>query len=84
VQPRHGAFPEVLGRTDGGVLFEPNDARDLADRLLALASDRAGTRALGRRGAEGVHQHHSIARMADRALEVYRSIVNDGGARATA
>ena len=84
VQPRHGAFPEVLGRTDGGVLFEPNDARDLADRLLALASDRAGTRALGRRGAEGVHQHQSIARMADRALEVYRSIVNGGGARATA
>jgi glycosyltransferase involved in cell wall biosynthesis len=74
VQPRHGAFPEVLGRTGGGVLFEPNDTGDLADQLLALANDREKTRALGHRGAEGVHHHHSIARMADRALEVYRSV----------
>ena len=71
VQPRHGAFPEVLARTGGGVLFEPNDAHDLAERLFALVSDREAARALGRRGAEGVRLHHSIARMADRALEVY-------------
>ena len=75
VQPRHGAFPEVLARTGGGVLFEPNDAGDLADRLLALATDRERARALGRRGAEGVARHHSIARMADRALEVYGSVI---------
>jgi len=76
VQPRHGAFPEVLGRTGGGVLFEPHDTGDLADRLLALANDREGTRALGHRGAEGVHHHHSISRMADHALHVYRSVTD--------
>ena len=32
-------------------------------------------RALGRRGAEGVARHHSIARMADRALEIFGSVV---------
>jgi glycosyltransferase involved in cell wall biosynthesis len=78
VQPRHGAFPEVLERTGGGLLFEPNDVSSLADRLLALASDRDAARALGRRGAEGVRRHHSVARMADRALEVYGSIVAEG------
>jgi glycosyltransferase involved in cell wall biosynthesis len=77
VQPRHGAFPEVLGRTGGGVLFEPNDTGDLADQLLALSRDREGTRALGHRGAEGVHHHHSIARMADRALDIYRSVTEN-------
>ena len=75
VQPRHGAFPEVLGHTDGGVLFEPNDARDLARRLHELVSDREAARALGLRGAEGVRRDHSIARMADRALDVYRSVI---------
>jgi glycosyltransferase involved in cell wall biosynthesis len=75
VQPRHGAFPEVLERTGGGVLFEPNDAHDLARRLSELAADREGARALGRAGAEGVRQHHSVARMADRALEVYRETI---------
>jgi glycosyltransferase involved in cell wall biosynthesis len=73
VQPNHGAFPEVLARTGGGVLFEPHDPSDLADRLAALAADREACHALGERGAEGVHHHHSIARMADRALEVYRA-----------
>ena len=74
VQPRHGAFPELLGRTGGGLLFEPNDTGELAQRLLGLAADREGTRQLGLRGAEGVRRHHSIARTADRALEVYRAI----------
>ena len=78
VQPRHGAFPEVLERTGGGLLFEPNDASSLADQLLVLASDRDAARALGRRGAEGVRQHHSVARMADRTLEVYASVVANG------
>lgn len=74
VQPRHGAFPEVLGRTGGGLLFAPNDARSLAETLARLVSDREGARALGLRGAEGVREHHSVARMADRALEVYAAI----------
>jgi glycosyltransferase involved in cell wall biosynthesis len=65
----------VLGHTDGGVLFEPNDAGDLARRLHELVSDRDGARALGLRGAEGVRRNHSIARMADRALDVYRSVI---------
>ena len=74
VQPRHGAFPEVLGRTGGGVLFEPNDPEDLADRLLELSADREATHALGARGAEGVRRHHSITQMATRAMEVYEGV----------
>jgi glycosyltransferase involved in cell wall biosynthesis len=80
VQPRHGAFPEVLERTGGGALFEPNDPASLADQLLVLARDRDAARRLGRAGSEGVRQHHSVARMADRALEVYASVAA-GGAR---
>jgi glycosyltransferase involved in cell wall biosynthesis len=74
VQPRHGAFPEVLARTGGGLLFEPNDAHSLAAQLLTLARDPDAARALGRHGAAGVREHHSVARMADRALEVYASV----------
>jgi glycosyltransferase involved in cell wall biosynthesis len=76
VQPRHGAFPEVLACTGGGLLFEPNDAASLAEQLMVLAADRASARALGRQGAAGIRQHHSVARMADRALEVYSGILN--------
>ncbi|HEX9186753.1 MAG TPA: glycosyltransferase family 4 protein [Vicinamibacteria bacterium] len=78
VQPRHGAFPEVLERTGGGRLFEPNDPANLADHLLALAADRDAARALGRVGADGVRRHHALAHMADRALEVYDAVIHKG------
>jgi glycosyltransferase involved in cell wall biosynthesis len=81
VQPRHGAFPEVLGRTGGGRLFPPNDAASLAGELLALLADRDTAWALGLAGAEGVRRHHSLARMADRALEVYETVVRTAGVR---
>jgi glycosyltransferase involved in cell wall biosynthesis len=76
VEPRHGAFPEVLGRTGGGVLFEPHDPASLADELLALASDPPRAAELGRRGAEGVRRHYTVGRMAERALEVYAQVAS--------
>ena len=81
VQPRHGAFPEVIGRTGGGLLFDPHDAGSLADALLSLARDPARAAELGRNGAEGVRRHYTAGRMAERAAEVYR-LVADPSARA--
>ncbi len=74
VQPRRGAFPELLRRTGGGLLVEPGDPAALAEGILTLYKDRDLARELGRRGAEGVREHYSAARMADRALEVYRGV----------
>jgi glycosyltransferase involved in cell wall biosynthesis len=76
VSPRHGAFPEMLDRTGGGLLFEPNDPKHLADQVLALANDPTRAAALGRRGAEGVRRHYTVGRMAERALEVYEHVAN--------
>lgn len=39
VQPRHGAFPELLSATEGGLLVEPNDPKALADGLWAMLHD---------------------------------------------
>jgi glycosyltransferase involved in cell wall biosynthesis len=82
VQPRHGAFPEILEKTGGGVLFEPDDVNALADAILPLREDRARTAQLGREGAEGVRRHYGVARMAERALEVCRELTE--GAAVTA
>jgi glycosyltransferase involved in cell wall biosynthesis len=75
VQPRHGAFPEILERTGGGLLFEPGDAGSLADAVLVLHRDPLRAIALGRAGADGVRKHYGADRMADRALEVYARLV---------
>lgn len=81
VQPRHGAFPEIVERTGGGVLFPPGDTDALADALLALARDPARAAELGRRGAEGVRRHYGAARMAERAVEAYAAVAVAGERR---
>jgi glycosyltransferase involved in cell wall biosynthesis len=71
VQPRHGAFPEMLAKTSGGILVEPGDAQSLADGLHALWKNPAQRAELGRNGFDGVREHYSISRSADRLLEAY-------------
>jgi glycosyltransferase involved in cell wall biosynthesis len=74
VQPRWGSFTEMLDKTGGGALVEPEDSESLAEELYSLWKNPERARDLGRRGALGVHQHYSVANMAERALEVYASL----------
>jgi glycosyltransferase involved in cell wall biosynthesis len=71
VQPRWGAFPEMIEKTRGGILVEPNDSESLAQGILSLWKNPEYARDLGRQGAAGVRTHYHISRMAERALEVY-------------
>jgi glycosyltransferase involved in cell wall biosynthesis len=79
VQPKRGAFPEIVEKTAGGVLAQSPDAAGLADALYGLWTTPGLAADLGRRGAEGVSEHYSAARMATRALDVYRAVVANGG-----
>ena len=73
VQPRRGAFPEMLEKTGGGILVEPDDIESLAGGILALWKDRKYAEELGRRGAAGVREHYSAAKMAHSTLDVFKS-----------
>lgn len=75
VQPRHGAFPELIQATRAGLLVEPGSPAALAEGLRRLADDPAVARELGRRGREAVRAHHGAAEMAEKTLAVYRGLV---------
>jgi glycosyltransferase involved in cell wall biosynthesis len=77
VQPSHGAFPEILGRTGGGVLFPPNDVAALASAVVDLHDDPYRRKALGEQGARGVRREYSVARMAERAIQVYGDVLRE-------
>jgi glycosyltransferase involved in cell wall biosynthesis len=64
VQPRTGAFPELIEATGGGVLCAPGDAQALAGAIeeLLLNPDRA--RALGDAGRRAVREKFSAEAMA--------------------
>jgi len=53
VQPRHGAFPEVIGATGGGVIYEPGPGA-LAAALRSALADEDGLAKLGAAGADAV------------------------------
>jgi glycosyltransferase involved in cell wall biosynthesis len=74
VQPRTGAFPEIVERTGGGLIVEPGDPEALADGILALKQDPALAESLGRAGASGVREHYTVERMADQVETVYREL----------
>ena len=65
VQPKTGAFPELIELTGGGVLHTPGDADSLGDALERLLLDPVHARQLGRRGREIVHAHFTSDAMAD-------------------
>ena len=78
VQPRRGGFTEIVENTGGGLLVEPDDPERLADGLYALWSDPAKRQQLGERAFAGVRGHYSIAHSADRMLDAYRGVVEQG------
>ena len=65
---------ETIERTGGGLLVEPT-ADALAEGLLTIARHPDLGRGMCRRGAEGVATHYSVAREADRVLEVFGEVV---------
>src|SRR4030095_861798 len=76
VQPRRGAFTEIVEKTGGGLLVEPDNPESLANGLLAIYRDPELGEKLGTQGLENVRHHYSVTRMADRAVEVYEDLVS--------
>ena len=74
VQPRKGAFPEIVRNTGGGVVVDGDTPEALAAACLQLWRDPVRRRALGDAGAQGVRQHYTASRMAEAVEEVYRRV----------
>jgi len=77
-QPNHGAFPEIIERTGGGVLARSDSGADVADAIYELWKDPARAAELGRRGADGVRRHYTVTHMAENVLAIYKEVVGAG------
>ena len=74
VQPDHGAYPEWVNATQGGLLHRPNDSADLAEKLATLLRDADLRKRLGQQGRQGIFEQFSSECMAASTLDVMRQL----------
>jgi glycosyltransferase involved in cell wall biosynthesis len=75
VQPRTGAFPELIEATGGGITYE-GDSKALADALEELLSNPERARTLGRAGKRAALEKFSAEAMASATLEFYQKAMS--------
>ena len=76
VQPRHGAFPELVGKTGGGLLCAPNDPAALAAALRQLLRDPAAARQMGEAGRKAVRADFSIETMTQKIETLFLEVTH--------
>jgi len=74
VQPRRGSFTEIVEKTGGGLLVQPDDPQSLADAILKLSRDPNLAQELSANAFRGVREHYTAAHMADKVLEAYSDL----------
>ncbi len=75
VVPAHGTYPELIADTGGGLLFEPHNSCDLAEKLAELVEDRPRAQQLGLAGRQAIQARYHADAMAQRTLALYRDLL---------
>jgi glycosyltransferase involved in cell wall biosynthesis len=76
VLPAHGAFPEMIGDTGGGLLYPPDDTAALADALKRMILDPDFAAQCGHQAQQAVHERYNAEVMALNMIAVYERIVS--------
>jgi len=71
VLPNHGAFPELVETTGGGLLYDPSNSQDLITCLRRVLEDASLRKRLSEAAVRGVRDHYASEQMADRTWEIY-------------
>ena len=77
VQPATGAFPEIIEKTKGGIIYSPDTVSELSSSLQKLLKDRDLLTTLGETGRKMVRQELSLDRMSAGLSEVYNKSIKN-------
>lgn len=70
VQPHAGAFPELITKTGGGLIYD-----DLVGTLKQILTDPDQARQLGAQGRAAVFKDFSVLTMAEKMTKIYRDVL---------
>jgi glycosyltransferase involved in cell wall biosynthesis len=75
VQPALGAFPEIVGATGGGIIYQGNTPENLAGSLEEILGDRDLLRQKSLDARSGTLVHFDITRQSRKMIEAYQTII---------
>ncbi len=70
VQPNHAAFPEIIEKTGGGLLYEPDDFDDYVSTLSRLLLNREENQKMGNQGQSVVRDYFTVDRMVNDVIQL--------------
>lgn len=71
-----GGTPELVDEGVTGLLYEPGNADQLADRILELAGDRPRLSAMRSAAFQRGREHFTVQRFLDETLDAYQTLVD--------
>ena len=71
VQPATGAFPEIVEKTGGGIIYSTDSVSDLVSGMLKLLKDKELRLKLGKKGMKSVMEEFTLGKMSSGLSEVY-------------
>lgn len=69
-----GALPELIGDGENGYLFEPDDSRDLADKISKILKNKSLAQKMRARSLEKIAAHEISKNFAE-VLKIYEKLV---------
>lgn len=76
VQPDLGAFPEIVEKSGGGIIYKPNKPEELARALADLLENPEKLSTISKAGKNGVVQNFNIHNQALETIDLYKKITD--------
>jgi len=76
IQPKLGAFPEIIEATGGGKIYSPNTSSALYEALREVLTDPDLLLSMARRGHASVNDKFNIKKLIHKMLQVYQIAMN--------
>ncbi len=76
IQPATGAYPEIIGQTEGGVLYSPDTVDKLADTICETLKDSKKIEEMSLKGRTAIKEKLSSVHMAKKLYKSYMEILD--------
>jgi glycosyltransferase involved in cell wall biosynthesis len=83
IASRMGSMADSIVDGETGLLFEPGNARELADKIRWAVDHPEQMAAMGRQARQTFEKRYTRSSNHDMLLAIYRDVINDQNLRAT-